>query len=183
VSHSIAWASRRSRVASCFASTSQSTYSRCWPGVSLAQVARAFALFFSAAARYDGAFGGGFFRCARFGRSPDSFRATASFTTRTMTMSGGSSDFAWYRRPPIPSFASFGNMRSASAPSLSRISRSLQNPNATCFLNAAIMATMPSRSKVGTPHLIFSSIFGLPLCMSLRRCLRIGFAKSLDFAM
>jgi len=83
----------------------------------------------------------------------------------------------------MPSFASFGNTRPASAPSLSRISRSLQKPNATCFLNAAIIATMPSRSKVGTPHLILSSIFGQPLCMSVRRCLRIGFAKSPDFAM
>ena len=58
-----------------------------------------------------------------------------------------------------------------------------QKMSAQCFLNAGMAIKIPLCSKNGEFHLSVSVTSGHFAWMSLRRRLRIGFAKSADLAM
>src|SRR5918999_110961 len=69
------------------------------------------------------------------------------------------------------------------APCRSASTVPFQKPKAQWLLKAAMLASMPLYKKWGALHFIASSTSGQPACTTLRRCRRIGWAKSAALAM
>ncbi len=162
------------RVSSVFASAIHSAYSRLWLGGNAANAACAFLFVLSAAVSAGGMTSGFGARlgCLRL-TMPASFNAAAFLTyAASVFFDGRSAIFVILPKFPIAI--------SDRSPTTSEY---FQNPKVACCLNAPMPHRIPLYMKAGMLHFRASSTSGTAACTTSRMCVRIGLAKSADFAM